>query len=397
MLDPAAPQSRERLVREAVRVDAPARSLRIALAHDWLVTRRGGELVLDAIVRALAPEHEVERLYTLVDAGQAITPAIDALARVCSPIQRLPGGRGALRRWLLPAYPIGVRALARRIAKDHARHPYDLLISTSSCAVKNLPPPAGVPHLCYCHAPARYLWQLQDEYARGSLLRALGLRACSPMLCRWDRRGTDHATRLLANSRHTARMIEQIYGREAGVLHPPVRTGFFTPDPGMQRKDFWLVVSALEPYKRVDLAIEATRIAGVRLVIIGRGSQEHTLRRMAHAGVAFRTDASDDDLRDLYRTARALLFPQVEDFGIACVEAQACGCPVLARRAGGALDTVIEGRTGAFFDDPDPRAIARAMRSLGTFDPDDLRTNALRFGEAQFTQGLLDEITRVVR
>lgn len=397
MLDPATPQSREGLVRQAVRVDALPRSLRIALAHDWLVTRRGGELVLDAIVRALQPGHEVAHLYTLVDAGHAITPAIDELDRVCSPIQRLPGGRGALRRWLLPAYPLGVRALARRVARDHARCPYDLLISTSSCAVKNLRPPTGVPHLCYCHAPARYLWQLQNEYARGSLLRGLGLRACSPMLRRWDRRGTDHATRLLANSHHTARMIEQIYGREAGVLHPPVRTGFFTPDPRMQREDFWLVVSALEPYKRVDLAIEAARIAGERLVVVGRGSQERQLHRMAHAGVEFRTATGDDDLRDLYRRARALLFPQIEDFGIACVEAQACGCPVLARRAGGALDTVIEGRTGAFFEEPDPHAIARAMRSLGTFDPDDLHANALRFGEAQFTLGLLDEVDRIVR
>ncbi len=397
MLDPVAPQSREGLVRERVRVEAPERLLRVALAHDWLVTRRGGELVLDAIVQALTPEHEIERLYTLVDAGHAITPAVDALERVCSPIQRVPAGSGALRRWLLPAYPLGIRALSRRLHADHARRKIDLLLSTSSCAVKNLRPPDGVPHLCYCHAPARYLWQLQDEYARGSALRAIGLRVCSPALRRWDRHGTRHVTRLLANSRHTARMIEQIYGREAGVLHPPVRTAFFTPDPSVSREDFWLVVSALEPYKRVDLAIEAARIAGTRLVIVGRGSQEQTLRRMAHAGVEFRPDTSDEALRDLYRRAQGLLFPQIEDFGIACVEAQACACPVLARRAGGALDSIIEGRTGSFFDDPDPHAIARAMGRLAVFDPDDLRRNALRFSEARFMRNLLDEVARIVR
>ncbi len=380
-----------------VRVEPFARPARVALAHDWLVARRGGELVLDAIAALIEREHVPSSLYTLCTNGRPIGDAVDRLEIVASPIQRL-GGAGRFRRWMLPLFPRAVASLGGALARDHREEPVDLLISTSSCAMKGLAPPAGVPHLCYCHAPARYVWGHREESARGSALRSLALRAYGPRFRAWDRSSSRHVTRFLANSGHTAAMIRAAYERDAEVVHPPVRTGFFTPDPSVRREDFWLVVSALEPYKRVDLAIEAARHAGERLVIVGTGSVEKQLRARAPANVEFKGRCSDAQIRELYRSARGLLFPQIEDFGIVAVEAQACGCPVIARRAGGALDSVNEGTTGSFFDQPDPRELCAAMERAPGGDPcaQACRENARRFSLQAFESRMRREIDVVL-
>lgn len=380
---------------------------RIALAHDWLVGLRGGEFVLDAIARTLAPAADITAIYTMFDNGARLTPAIDTLPRRTSTLTHLPD---RARRWLLPAYPAAIAQLSSALARDHARAPIDLLISTSSSAIKNLRPPPGIPHLCYCHAPARYLWSRTDEYADASPLHALGLRVAGPFLRAWDRRATAHTTHLCANSTHIAREIRRVYDRDATVLFPPVRTATFTPSDA-PREDFWLIVSALEPYKRVDLAIEAALLARAPLRIAGDGSRAADLRRAADmraraaghtnaqaAGIQFLGRVSDADLIDLYRRARLLLFPQVEDFGIVAVEAQACGCPVIARRAGGALDTVPDHTVGQLFDDPTPQAIADAARALHNNDQAQqaaaCRANAERFSDQIFQTGLRSAIDR---
>lgn len=335
---------------------------RIALAHDWLCGFRGGEAVLDRIAGVAGALGEVEALYTMFDDGRPLAPSIDRLRREPSFLSRGPAGA---RRWLLPLYPAAVDSLSRRLARRHRATPIDLLLSTSSAAIKGMRAPPGIPHLCYCHAPARYIWTIADEYGAGGgpadALRRAGLRAARRGFRRWDRRTAANVTRFLANSRYTAERILACFGRESEVVHPPARTGFFTPDSGVEREDFWLLASALEPYKRVDLAIEAASLAGARLVIVGTGSMEAPLRaRPGGAEVLGRV--SDEKLRDLYRRARLLVFPQIEDFGITAVEAQACGCPVVARGVGGALDTVIEGTTGSFFADATPAAIVSAAK-----------------------------------
>lgn len=371
MVEPASPRSDSR---------------RVALAHDWLVGLRGGELVLDRLARLARDRLDPAGLWTMFDDGRPLTPAIDALPKRVSPLSRLPAGA---RRWLLPAYPLAVRALSRSLARAHAERPIDLLVSTSSAAIKGLRSPVGVPHLCYCHAPARYLWSRRADYA-DSTARRTGLALCGPALRRWDARTNDRVTRFVANSAHTAAEIRRVYGRDADVVHPPVRTGYFTPDPAVEREGFWLVAGALEPYKRTDLAIEGALRAGRPLVVAGDGSDAPRLRRLASGShkIEFLGRVPDERLRDLYRRARLLLFPQVEDFGIVSPEAQACGCPVVARRAGGALDTVIEGGTGAFFDDPTPEAlIAAAARCPG--DAAACRANAERFDERLFDARLL--------
>jgi glycosyltransferase involved in cell wall biosynthesis len=364
---------------------------RIALAHDWLCGRRGGEMVLERLAHLVETHFRPAPLYTMFDDGRGLSPSVDRLEHVRSWLS--PGAHAGLRRWALPLYPAAVAHLSRRLARDHAREPIDLLISSSSAAIKGLRPPAGVPHLCYCHCPARYLWSRGEDYAEGSQLRALGLGVLGPWLRAWDAKTSAGVTAFIANSGHIRAEISRCYGRESVIVHPPVRTGFFTPDDGIRREDFWLIVGALEPYKRVDAAIGAARLASARLVIVGQGSERKRLERLASGvpGVEFLGRRTDEEVRELYRRARVLLFPQVEDFGIVAVEAQACGLPVAARRAGGALDTVTD-QTGSFFDEPTPEQIARAAAAAPTNASEGCRRNAERFSEATFDGAMLAQI-----
>jgi glycosyltransferase involved in cell wall biosynthesis len=369
---------------------------RIALAHDWLCGFRGGEAVLERIAKLAGEVGEIDRLYTMFDEGRSLAPAIDSLPREVSSLRRLPA---RARRWLLPLYPAAVSELSRGLARRQAVAPVDLLISTSSAAIKGMRPPPGVPHLCYCHAPARYVWSLREEYGQGSglstTLRRAGLGAAGPLYRRWDRATAAHVTRFLANSSHIAAEIMRCFGREATVVHPPVRTDFFTPDAKTERGEYWLFVGALEPYKRADLAVEAAALAGVPLKVAGAGSMAESLRRESGGRVEFLGRVSDEELRELYRRARLLVFPQVEDFGITAVEAQACGCPVVARRAGGALDTIIDGSTGRLFNEPTPEALAGAARACPA-DAGACRRNAERFTEALFDAAIREEIGRAL-
>ncbi|MFG0259399.1 MAG: glycosyltransferase [Phycisphaerales bacterium JB041] len=367
------------------RRDQPGAHPRFALAHDWLCGYRGGEAVLERIASLAQRAGGIDTLYTMFDDGRSLAPTTDLLPRCVSPLGRLPG---SWRRWLLPLYPLAVGSLSGRLRSRQRRSPVDLLISTSSAAIKGLRPPAGVPHLCYCHAPARYVWSVRDEYDGGGrltdLARAAGLAAYGGIFRAWDRRTAANVSTFLANSSHTAAEIQRCFGRTAHVVFPPVRTEFFTPDPSTPREDFWLFAGALEPYKRADLAAEAALAAGKRLVIVGSGSLDGALRaRYEPRGVEFTGRVTDEQLRDLYRRARLLLFPQIEDFGITAVEAQACGCPVVARDRGGALDTVIAAETGSFFSETSAAAIAAATETCPA-DASACRANAERFAESVF-------------
>lgn len=384
------------MVRPDTPQDSPAqgRTARIALAHDWLCGVRGGEHVLVRIAEAVAARHECAAIFTMFDDGNPYGPALDSCPHYVSRIGRLPFARTHLRRWLLPLYPACVADLSAQLARAHAAEPIDLVISTSSAAIKGLRTPPGVPHLCYCHSPARYVWSQGKEYSGG--LRGLGLKAYGPRFRAWDARTAAHVTTFIANSTHTAREVQRCYRREARVIFPPVRTEFFTPSNG-PRADHWLVVCALEPYKRVDLAIAAANEAGARLVIVGDGSEAQRLRSLAGPTVTFLGRISDEALREEYRHARVLIFPQVEDFGIVAAEAQACGLPVAARRAGGALDIVREGVTGAFFDEPTPAALRRAVDACPARCEAACRDNAARFSEAAFDAAMVREMESLLQ
>ncbi len=355
--------------------------VRIALAHDWLVGLRGGELVLDRLARLFGPTD----LHVLVSDGRPLTAAIDACRVRTSPLQHLPGAAGALRRWYLPLYPWAVDRLQVEAC--------DLLVSTHSAVIKSIRPPPGAVHLDYCFSPARYLWEQTADYAGGGTtgwLRRAGLSTMREAFARWDRRTADRVTRFVALSHHTAERIRRCWGREAEIVHPPVRTGFFTPDATTPREEFLLVVAALEPYKRTDLVIEAANRGRLPLKVVGSGSQLRSLRALAGPTVEMLGRVGDEQLRDLYRRARALVFPQLEDFGIVAVEALATGCPVVAYRAGGALDIVTES-TGIFFERQTVEALQDALRQMETKTPaaEACRTRALRFSEAVFDRAML--------
>lgn len=372
---------------------------RIALAHDWLVNNRGGEAVLAAIATAALERGEAGRLYTLFDGFGDYNNAIDLFPRRVSSLNRLPD---RARRWLLPAYPRGVEQLSRALARDNANDPIDLLISTSSGLIKGIRPPPGVPHLCYCHAPARYLWSMTDEYTRGlaGRVRAIGFGLFGNSLRAWDKRTASTVDTFFANSTHVAIEIERCFARPATVIHPPVRTEYFTPDPTISREDFWFCFGAHEPYKRTDLAIDAAVRTNTKLIIAGSGSAISSLKQHASSApeglIEFRGRVSDDELLSLYRRAACLIYPQIEDFGIVAVEAQACACPVVARRAGGALDSVIEGETGAFFEGDDPGAIIDAVGRLPSNSAAACRRNAERFSEDRFARAIASEIDKAM-
>jgi len=354
--------------------------------------------VLDRLAILAGRVGRVEMLLTMFDDGRPLTAAIDALPRRASWLSGLPGG-GGLRRWLLPLYPTAVAQLGHALARLHRRRPIDLVVSSSSAAIKGLAAPPGVAHLCYCHSPARYLWDARSEYGDGSAggrLRAAGLALAGPALRAWDRATADRVDAFYANSAHVARRIEACYGRSAAVVHPPVRTGYFTPDPDRRRGTHWLVVGAIEPYKRTAAAMEAARLAGVELRVVGDGSQRRRLEAAAWPGVRFLGRLDDADLREQMRSAAVLLFPQVEDFGIVAAEAQACGLPVAATAAGGALDIVRDGVTGALCDGS-PGALAAAADRATRCDPRACAANALRFTESAFDEAMAAAIDAALR
>ncbi|MEL6498804.1 MAG: glycosyltransferase [Planctomycetota bacterium] len=365
---------------------------RIILAHDWLVGRRGGELVLDAIIRALEPEAHVTAILTMFDDGNPITAAIDNLPRHAA----FTSPRALkLRRHLLPLYPAAMRALSRELARRHAANPFDLLISTHSAAIKALKAPTNLPHLCYCHTPARYIWSQTAAYGTASLPLAL----IRPIYQRWDRRtaSAPRVTRFLANSTHTKAEIQRCYRRDADTLFPPVRTDFFTSDASTPRGTHWLAAGALVPYKRFDLAIAAANHANHPLTIVGTGPELHRLRRLAGPAVTFTRAETDVQMRDHYRQAKLLIQPQLEDFGITALEAQACGTPVVAFAKGGAQDTVRDTVTGVHFNEQTTESLLAAIDRCPEHNAPACREHAERFSEAAFRDAFLQHTRALVR
>ncbi len=349
------------------------RPLKVVLTHDWLNGMRGGEKCLEVFCQ-LYPESPV---YTLFREPGKISEAIASHPVRTSRVQGFPG---VFRhyRYYLPFFPSAVESLRLESC--------DLVISTSHCVAKGVRKPEGARHLSYCFTPMRYAWALFEEYfgGRGPLTRSI-LRATIERLKEWDVRTSRRVDRFVAISEHIRRRIRDCYGREADVIYPPVDTDFYTPAP-VTRENFYLVVSALVPYKRVGLALAAAAKARVPVVVIGEGPERAALERSAGPGARFLGWQSDEVIRDHYRRARALLFPGEEDFGIVPVEAQACGCPVVAYAKGGALETVESGKTGVFFEAPDVEALREALRRLDTspVDPDAARAKALGFSRERF-------------
>jgi glycosyltransferase involved in cell wall biosynthesis len=366
-------------IRNPIASRVPHPASRVAIVHDWLTGMRGGEKVLEAICE-LYPD---ATLYTLVHVRGSVSPRIERHRIRRSPVQWLPRA-GARYRNYLPLFPAAVELF------DLDR--YDLVISSSHCAAKSAIRSPAATHVCYCHSPMRYAWDQFGAYfgpdqvgrTRSRLLRPVMAR-----LARWDAATAGRVDRFLANSQYVAGRIRRYYNRGSTVVYPPVDTTFYRlldPARPRQLESSFLVVSALVPYKRVDVAIGACRKAGVPLRIVGRGPEEARLRQMAGSTVEFLGWRSDEGIRDLYATSAAVLLPGVEDFGMVPVEAQACGTPVVALGQGGARETVEDGVTGILVGDNSIDAFAAALaraRSMA-FDPAVIRKSAERFSRARF-------------
>jgi len=360
-------------------------NLRVALVHDWLTGMRGGEKVLDA----LCDMFPAAPLYTLVRVPGSVSARIEARPIHTSFVQHLPRPASFYRHYL-PLYPLAVELW------DFSS--YDLVISSSHCAVKSVKVPQGTVHVCYCHSPMRYAWDQFEAYFGAAQIGELKSRLMRPIMrqmARWDRRTASRVDRFLANSQYVAGRIGRYYNRRSAVVHPPVDTDFYTPESRSSSAGF-LIVSALVPYKRLDVAIEACRRVNVPLTIIGTGPEEARLRSLAGPDVRFLGWLRDEEIRTHYRAAAATLLPGTEDFGIVAVESQACGTPVVALDDGGARETVIDGRTGILVPEATATAFASALtRALdSSFDPAAARANALRFSKQQFTASIrtaLDE------
>jgi glycosyltransferase involved in cell wall biosynthesis len=359
---------------------------RTALIHDWLTGMRGGEKVLELLCELLPAAD----LFTLIHLPGRVSATIEARRIRTSFLQRLPGV-GRYYRWLLPAMPAAIEAL------DLAD--YDLVISSSHCVAKGARAWRGAAHLCYCHTPMRYVWELAEVYFPPQrfappLRQLIGWQL--ERLRRWDRDSAARVTEFVANSAFVAERIRRHYGRTASVIHPPVDTDFFTPAQS-PRSDYWLVVAALVPYKRTELALEACEQHRAELVIVGDGPERKRLQRLAGPRVRFTGWVDATELRELYRGCRGLIFPGVEDFGIVPLEVNACGKPVVGLAQGGLLETQIEGQTAVLFQSASAAALGEALdrcQAMG-FNPRVIRENALRFARPRCRAALRARIESI--
>ena len=357
--------------------------MKVAFVHDWLTGMRGGERVLEALCERF-PDAE---LFTLVHVPGSVSPTIERLTIHTSFVQQLPRVSGYYRHCLL-LFPAAIE----QFSFDR----FDLIVSVSHCCAKSIVRPGRVRHLCYCLTPMRYAWDQFDAYFGPDRLGRMGSAVMRPVmagLARWDRDTADRADRYVAISHYVAGRIRRYYNREAIVVYPPVDTEFFHPDDTVASRQA-LVVSALVPYKRIDVAIDACRLASVPLTVVGDGPDRARPERAGGPDVRFLGSLSNEEIRDLYRRSAVTLLPGEEDFGIVPLEAQACGRPVVALGRGGALETVVQGVTGALVPDLDARAFADAIVDTieRPFDRAAIRTHAERFSRRRFA----DEMTALI-
>jgi glycosyltransferase involved in cell wall biosynthesis len=360
--------------------------MRVALVHDWLVNQRGGENVLDAICE-LYPNAD---LFTLLYQPGVVSSNIVRLNRRESWLQRVPFARTKYRH-LLPILPWVIEGF------DFSE--YDLVISSSHCVAKGALKAPGAKHLSYVHAPMRYMWDRFDEYfgpGRYGWMTRLGAHLMRPALQNWDRKSAAGVDQFVANSRFIAGKISQFYSRTSKVIYPFCDASAFMR-PRSAGKNF-LMVTALVPYKRVDLAIEAFNELGYPLVIVGDGPDLQRLKSLSKPNIDFVGSLKRESLADLYSRCRALVFPGIEDFGIVPLEAMAAGAPVIAFGEGGVLETVTP-ETGVFFKDHSKQGLIEAILDFErrSFAENACRARAQEFSRARFQAEFLDAVSETLK
>jgi glycosyltransferase involved in cell wall biosynthesis len=368
--------------------------MKVALVHDWLTGMRGGEKCL-AIFCELFPDAD---LYTLLYHPNAVSPIIAGVNVKASWINYLPGARRYFR-YLLPLFP--------RTVERFDLAGYDLIFSSSHCVAKGIFPYRAL-HIAYVHAPMRYVWDQHDAYfgADASWISRAGMALFRDYLQRWDVRSSGRVDFFVANSNNVATKIKKLYDREAAVIHPPVDVERF--QLGEHQESYYLIVSALVPYKRIDLAIDAFNRLKLPLKIAGDGPLRKRLQKIAHSNIEFLAWVGDQELAQLYASCQALIFPGEEDFGIVPLEAQASGRPVIAYRKGGALETVVPldsgdstHPTGIFFTGQTAESLMAAVRlfqeNRQNFEPTAIRQHACQFSRDRFKAQISDYIAARLR
>lgn len=358
--------------------------MKVAIVHYWLVAMRGGERVVEALCERY-PEAD---LFTHVYDPAAMSETIRRHRVRTTFIQKLPAAKRAYRSYL-PLMPLALEQLDLR--------GYDVVISSESGPAKGVVTDPRTLHLCYCHTPMRYIWDMYpDYYAAAGPVQRLFLPAVANYLRVWDVATAQRVDQFIANSRYVARRIKKVYGRDAVVVHPPVDVQRFRAD--MPREDYYLCVSHFVPYKRVDLVVEAFNLLGRPLVVAGTGPDWEKVRARAQSNVKLLGWRSDDEVRDLMQRCRAFVFAAEEEFGIAPVEAQAAGAPVIAYGRGGVTETVLPEETGLFFGEQTAHSLSEAVRAFerqsAGFRAERIRQNAERFSKERFQKEMGELVRR---
>ncbi len=355
--------------------------MKVAIVHDWLTGMRGGEVVLEALLD-IFPNAD---LFTLLHIKGRCSQKIENRNIYTSFIQKFPF-KEKFYRYYLPFFPTAI--------EEFEFWNYDLVFSSSHCVAKGVIVPPGIPHYSYIHSPMRYVWDMYKTYFPGnSLAEKILIPFFANYLRTWDSASSSRVDTYIANSEFVAKRIKRYYGRDAVVIHPPC----FKEMPEMNfhhRDNFYLIVSALVPYKKVDLAIHAFNQTNERLIIAGSGPELKKLQRIAKKNIEFLTYPPKELIIELYQKAKALIFPGIEDFGIVPVEAQSYGCPVIAFKKGGALETVLDQKTGIFFDEQTPESLLSALRKFETlsFHENDFKKHLKQFSYKNF----YNSITKLV-
>ncbi|MED6340272.1 MAG: glycosyltransferase [SAR324 cluster bacterium] len=357
--------------------------LKVALVHDWLTGMRGGEKCLEVLCE-LFPEAD---LYTLLHQKGKLSQNIESRSIRTSFVQHLPFGVKKYRHYL-PLFPLAI--------EQFDLSAYDLIVSSSHCVAKGVRPNNSTFHISYVHTPMRYVWDQFNTYfrqPRTSWPVRIGAELMRPYLQRWDRNTAKRVDTFLCNSNNIRKKILEYYGRESQVIYPPVDLSRFKP--GDTKADYYLMVGAFAPNKRVDLAVHAFNKLKLPLKISGSGQDEEYCRSIAGETIEFLGTLSNEKLLELYQQARALVFPGEDDFGITPLEAQACGTPVIAFAAGGVLETVTD-QTGLFFKEQKVEALVKAVEIMEhkweVFVPEKFQEQLSRFGRGHFKEQMAHAI-----
>lgn len=357
--------------------------MKVAIVHDWLTGMRGGEQVLENIC-SLYPEADI---FTLFHFPGTVSELIEKHKIHTSFLQRLPWIK-SLHRYYLPLYPTAIERFNL--------NGYDLIISLSHCVAKGVITPLGSLHISYMFTPMRYAWDLSWEYFETDKVPGVNKWIASMFLNYlriWDSASMSRPDYILTISNFVSRRLYKYFKLDSTVIYPPVDTEFFVP--GGRDEGYYLIVSALAPYKMIEVAIEAVKKLDRKLIIVGTGQIESKLKKISNRNVEFTGWVPKEEVRRLIQNSSAFILPGIEDFGIAVIEAQACGKPVIAYRKGGAVETVIPldgdnsfNATGIFFDEQSPESLSEAIirfeKNKARFNPELIRRNALRFSKGRF-------------